>query len=377
MLLSFFSTLWLAAFGQITVTSSTFPSAGDTLKFARDTETQPTGFLTPPGGGQVWDFSNLQIEQTFNTVYQNAATASNVAQFPGAALVTVGNNGAETFYRKSATKFETLGYAGADPGGVGLNVVAKFQPPVTLRYSPMKFFDINQQTTNLTLPFSVNQLPDSLIPGVPGLDSIRFRINYQRLDVVDAWGKLSIPGGTYDVLREKRTEYTSTAMDVKIGFLGWIDVSNLGGGGSGGFGNFLGTDTTVMFRFYSATEKEEIAIVTLNNEQNEVNSTTFKNVKGTSDTDAPDAPGKAAVQALPNPAVEFVRFYCTNLPPNHYTLKIYNIVGKPIWQQQDWMQGDKEIFVELDNFKKGPYLYSLTDADGKVVSTKRLVVLKP
>jgi len=374
MLLAVFSVLCFGASSQITITSATFPVAGDTLYIAFDNA--PLGSInpaTPPGGNQLWDFTALQFSQTNEIVYRPASAGMNTSSFPGAELVVIGQAG-ETYFNVTTSKFEALGYAGDDPAGFNLNVIATFSPAVTERTSPLQFFDITQQSSDLSLPFSTEQLPDSLFQGAPFIpDSIRVRLNTQRLDVVDGWGTCQIPGGSYQVLRQKRTEYTTTYLDVYVGLLGWIDISQLGGGG---FSDFLGTDTTVTYRFYSGTEKEEIAVATMSNDLAEVESVRFKNMGF---TDAPDvkAPGSANIQAHPNPAIEFVNFNCSNLPSDDYTLKIFNIVGKVVWKGNYALNGSRVIRLELDNFAKGTYLYSLSDSRGNIIGTKRLVILKP
>jgi hypothetical protein len=379
MLLAIFSALYLSASAQITVTSTTFPSAGDTLRNAvDDNPSSSINPATPPGGGQVWDFSSLQAAQTSETAYLAASQGGSVSDFPGADLVIIGQAG-ETYFNVTNSKMEALGYAGADPAGFGLDVLAKFSPPIAERKSPLNFFDISQQTTDLSLPFSTELLPDSLFQGFPKPDSIRVRSNTQRLEVVDAWGTCQIPGGSYPVLRQKRTEYTTTNLDAYIGSpfpLGWVSISQFLGGGGGGLGNFIGTDTTVTYRFYSGTEKEEIAVASMNNSLSEVTSVRFKN-NSTSAAPEVDSPGSAGIQAFPNPAVEWVRFDCTNIAPGEYTLKIFNIIGKVVWKEKYALSGNRSIRLELNNFKKGTYLYSLVDSKGNIIGTKRLVVLKP
>lgn len=377
MLLAVFSALCFGASAQITVTAATFPTSGDTLRFAVDTSVGNVSLaITPPGGNQLWDFTDMQANNTFATAYQSANAGMSFGSFPGAELM-VANQQGESYFNVTNNAFENLGYAGNDPANFNLNVLARFTPPIRERRAPLNFFDINQQTSNLSLPFSTDNLPDTLFSGAPFVpDSIRIRLNLQRLEVVDGWGTCQIPGGQYQVLREKRTEYTTTALDVLVPFLGWVDLSTLLPGG-GGFGNFLGTDTTVTYRFYSGTEKEEIAVVTLNNDQSEAASIRYKNNNLTSAEQDLDAPGKAAIAAFPNPAVEWVRFDCSNLPPSDYTLKIFNIVGKVVWEDQYFISGNRSIRIELEDFKKGTYLYSLTNRDGSVIGTKRLVVVKP
>jgi Secretion system C-terminal sorting domain len=377
MLLALFTSFSLVAVAQITVTNVTFPSAGDSILSAVDQfpNLAASSVVTAPGGNQNWDFSALTAENEFKTIYKSASSGDNFTAYPGADLL-LGGDLNETYFNKTATKIEALGYAGLDPANLGLQVLTKFSPPVALRRAPMNFFDINQVTTDLSLPFSIDQLPDSLLGGIPGvglLDSIRIRIHFERLDVVDAWGNLKVSGVTYPVLREKRTEYTTTNADVHSLF-GWIAIP-LGQAG-GGFADFLGTDTSIVYHYFSATDKEAVAVVRVNNTSDEVERVTYK-INTLTDIEDESAPGTASIRAFPNPAVESVRFDCANLPQGEYTVKIFNIVGKVIWRENHQINGNKSIRVDLENFKKGAYLYSLSDKKGNIISTKRLVILKP
>ncbi len=311
-------------------------------------------------------------------MYQAASAGANQASFPGADLMIATATG-ESYFNVTNNKVELLGYSGGDPANLGVNVLAKFSPPIIERRSPVNFFDINQQTSDLSIPFSTDALPDSLLANIPGgnlIDSIRVRINFQRLEVADAWGNLRIPNQPMPVpvLRQKRTEYTTTALDVHS-FLGWIPLSGIPGGG--GLGNFLGTDTTVTYRYASNTDKEELAVVTVSNDGLTIESVRFKNVDMVTPAPELEAPGSASVQAFPNPAIQWVRFDCTNLPEDEYTLKIFNIVGKIVWKNSYTIAGNRSIRIDLEDFKKGTYLYSLVNHAGTIIGTKRLVVVKP
>jgi hypothetical protein len=377
MLLAVFSALCFGASAQITITNAVFPTVGDTLRFATDLAPNNTiNPATPPGGSQTWDFAALNAAQFSQIIYKAPNTGTFASSFQGAELLVVGETG-ETYFNTTNAKVEAMGYAGGDPANFGIQVLAKFSPAVVELRNPVNFFDINSGTSNLNIPFSADALPDSLFGGLGGsIDSIRVRINTNRIEVVDGWGTCAIPGGNYPVLRQKRTDYTTTNLDVKVPFLGWIDLSALIPGG-GQFGDFLGTDTTITYRFLSGTEKEAIAVATMSNDLSEVENIRFKDNKVTAVEDATDAPGSAAIQAFPNPAIEWVRFDCKNLPTDWYTLKIFNIVGKVVWVNGYELSGNKSIRLELQNFKKGTYLYSLVDSKGNVVGTKRLVVVKP
>lgn len=392
MLLAALSALCLsAATAQITITDNTFPSAGDTLKYAIDNNPQGIDVMTNAGVTNfLWDFSDLKVSQTTQTTFRPASAGTNLPSFPGADMVVISQTG-ESYYNKTTTKFEFLGYSGTDPLGFGLNVLAKYNPVLVERRAPLKYNDSSQQNTSLSLPFPAGPilafLPDSLVSSFPILpDSFRVRTKLSRTEKVDGWGTCKIPGKSYPVLRLRRTEYNTNTLDAFIKPLPflpgtWVDVTNLigggGGGVGGGFGNFLGTDTTITFRFLSGTEKEEIAVATMSNDLSTVEAVRFKNTTGISPAPEVLAPGTANIQAYPNPAVEWVRFDCTNLASGDYTLKIFNVIGKTVWKEVYTINGSRSIRIELDDFRKGTYLYSLADSKGNIIGTKRLVVLKP
>jgi hypothetical protein len=152
-----------------------------------------------------------------------------------------------------------LGYFGLDELGLGLTLLFKKTPGLEVSWAPANFFDIHQSSSNVLTAFDAPLAPPILLNLVPTADSFRIRITYQRLGVIDAWGTLAIPGGTFDVLRKKQTEYKSTAVDVKVAPLGWIDISTIGGQQI----LPLGTDTITTFHFLNNVSKEAIAICTL------------------------------------------------------------------------------------------------------------------
>lgn len=373
------SAVYVSAAAQITVTAATFPKAGDTLRYAFD-NAPIVDAATPAGGSQNWDFTSLKSDELSDLAYQPVSAGANKDKFPGADMVLIGDSG-ESYYNATNTRWEAMGFVGSQAEFFNVVVAAKYNPALVDRYAPLKFFDIHPQTSNLSIPFSTAALPDTLLSTLPiKPDSMRVKISLDRLEVADGWGTCKIPGGTYPVLRVKRTDYVKTGIDVKLGFF-WLDLSQLLGGAGGGspLGNFLQPDTTVSYRFFDAADKEEIATVTMNSDLSGPERVRFKNNTVTAVEESGDAfaPGSASIQAFPNPAIEWVRFDCNNIPTGNYTLKIFNIIGKVIWRQNLKISGSHSVRVELDKFKKGTYLYSLVDGKGNIIGTKRLVIIKP
>lgn len=277
-----------AALAQITVTSATFPVAGDVLKTAiASNPAIGIAVYTPPGGGQFWDLSGLQPGVLKNTSFQPASQGTVGAQVPGAELFAVPSPGSEDYYNVTANKFEIQAYYGKFYDVIP-NSLAQCSPPMVERNAPMNFFDISQSTTGIIAgsvcvpvaddgiecSFPPSDFPPALVAALPAQPiSLRYRVTINRLDVVDAYGTMSIPGGTYNVLRLKRTEYREIRLDGKYPPLGWLDITDnaIPAGFQG-----LGIDTIVTYFFYNDVVKEPVAAVTLNDEQNAATQVIYK-----------------------------------------------------------------------------------------------------
>lgn len=361
---------------QITVTSTSFPQAGDTLHTAVDGAPQDI-VITAPGPNQEWDFSGLQ--GVMNEITVMAATSgANANLFPTANLLFntgFGGEAGESYGLANNSIYSLLGFVGADPIGLGIEVTVPFSPAIVQRRSPMTYQDVHDADYNILTAFSGDVIPQNILDQLPiEPDSIRLRVSSMREDVVDAWGTLMIPGGTYEVLREKRTEIVETGIDAKVGigpFATWIDITEFLGA------EFIQPDTNITYVFVNDIEKEDISTVTVTSDESETPlSVTYKANDVSTNINYVNT-GQPDILAYPNPAIYAVRVSFMNLNPGNYTFRIFNILGKEIIKEQYLINGNKTVGLNIDSLQKGTYLYNLTDARGKVVSTKRLVVIRP
>ncbi|MCK6693380.1 MAG: hypothetical protein L6Q97_14945, partial [Thermoanaerobaculia bacterium] len=203
---------------QITIDNSVFPVVGDTLHFAFGNQPGAINqIFTPPGGNQHWELSNLQPTQFWDQIMKNPASGSAHASFPGAGILyNPVNSASQVYLQVTGTQVFDMGYFGLDELGLGLNLLFDKIPNLEETWAPVNFFDIHQSTSNVLTAFDAPIAPPILLNLVPTADSFRIRVTYQRLGVIDAFGTLAIPGGTFEVLRKKQTEYKSKAVDVKV-----------------------------------------------------------------------------------------------------------------------------------------------------------------
>ena len=364
----------IAGEAQITISDVYFPQAGDTLKLAFDG--MPSGIVVNPPGGSIdqnWDFSSSQ-GMPRQIIYRPASEGNASAEFPSADLLVNLDPVGEMYYRRTATTFEWIGYQGLDPANLGINLIVHLNPSLVERRAPLNFLDFGDSHASINLPFASSDIPgdilDSLnLPLTP--DSIRLRTDIDRIYVIDGWGNLTIPGDTYQVLREKQIEYRNTEIDVKFGIGDWIENIPIPGL------DFIGPDTITTYTFYNDVEKEAIAVVNVDNEDNDIVNTVEYKDNGVQTSIRYVNNGKPDLIAYPNPAIDDVRIDFFNLPSSDYTLKIYNILGIVVWEKNYTITGTRSEKISLRDLRKGTYLYSLINDTGKIISTKRVMIMRP
>jgi hypothetical protein len=185
------------AISQIVVTQADMPVAGDTLRLSV-TNFVPAGYAST-AMDTTWDFSALEASSqkvdTFVSAYSTPAIyqlffvllgGANLAA-PKSSLPIPGLPVTDgfTFYKKSSSAYTDLGYAYTIQG---LPLPAKYDNPDKLYQFPM--------TPGLT--WSSDASFSITIPGIATYSTQRIRSN-----MVDGWGTLTTPYGTFPTLRVK------------------------------------------------------------------------------------------------------------------------------------------------------------------------------
>ena len=369
-LIPFLSLLFLAGMlsAQIVVTDATFPAVGDTLKTA--TDLAPSGIeITGGNGPHDWDFSSLSIGVMSETVYQDASDGMVSDELPTAThLVIDGTTGGEAYFRITAEKMELLGANGDDPTGLGVNALFKFSPPLMQRRAPLEFPSTHESDASIKVAMDWDELPQEvrdLIP-LPLVDSIRLNVQINVDDFVDAYGTLTIPGGTYEVLRQEITETRESLVEAKA-FGGWSDVTGLI---PAPFNEFL-KDTSYSYDFYSATEKEIIASVSVDAEDNPI-SVTFKDNGGLTNDDEVTS-GLPTVSIMPNPVSTWANFEFQHFPKGDYFMNISALNGKQVLNQTLLLDNYRMTSINLSDLPTANYFYLLKNEEGKIISSGKLM----
>jgi hypothetical protein len=295
------------------------------------------------------------------------------AQLPGATLFTSLTPFSEAYFNVSDTEVALSAYYGPDPFGVGINAIIHYNPPLTERKAPMNFFDISQSSSGAFEGWPTTTLPTLFVSSLPFTsDSMRIRVAISRIEAVEGYGSLSIPGGMYDVLRVKRTEYQESRIDAKVPPLGWLDVTDQVLQHVPG-ANF-GVDTTTSYIFYNDVEKGPLAIVTLDANQAFATQIIYKNTTPpVVDAAFEENAAKPTVRVSPNPATDGVAVDLRNLVPGQYRLAIFDEKGQLAMEQRVQMGSSHTERLNLSERLPGVYFISLFDENGRAVCQERLV----
>lgn len=357
---------------QYTIDNSVFPAVGDTLHYAFGNQPGAINqIFTPPGINQQWDLSNLQATHFHHQIIQAPSAGAANAFFPQSTILTRPyNSNDQVYWQVTGNQVNDLGYYGLDELGLGLTLLFKKTPALEQSWAPISFFDIRQSAANVLTAFDAPMAPPLLLNLVPTADSFRIRVAYQRIATVDAFGTLAIPGGTFDVLRQKQTEYKSTAVDVKVAPLGWIDISTIGGQ----LLLPLGADTITTFHFLNNASKEPIAICTLNTAQNTVTGVQYKAL----------APSVGLVEMMPdwgnfnfspNPARQNLNLTWNQPEAAHLRIELRDITGRQLLTLFDEhaSAGPHQVALDLPPLPTGLQVVQVS-ADGVLVHTGKLLI---
>lgn len=196
--LSFFLITITISSAQITVTSSDMPNAGDSILVSEATTT--TANLSLTGPGYSWDFSSLvpviqryekfDAPNSYPSVYPFVFFASSYGQenyqdtgtvFPGLSIA-----GAYDFFKETVTGFRQVGIGYLLNGTIPL--LMQYSKPDTIYDFPMNYADTSECDYKFATPAI------SIVP-------FYYSESGHRKSVVDGWGDLTTPFGTFPTLR--------------------------------------------------------------------------------------------------------------------------------------------------------------------------------
>lgn len=363
---------------QITITNTTFPKAGDVLKYAENTSPSYTLDLKTNAGPLQWEFNMLTSGRKIQESYLDPKTGKDAALFADADIM-LKEEDQEEYYKSSATKIEALGFGGINPI-FNAPVVVRYIKRPALRQAPLSFISSVNTDGEFRIAIPASVFPDSILtifpPGFKP-DSIRVEFVTTTASIMDAYGKLQMQGQNLDVLREKASETSQTKISVKIGFLGWQNLETLIGlfptiSLPPFIKQFLGVNKTTTYNFYNNTKKEILVSATYDslNVLETVVFADFGNViNAVKDSEGP------SFSLYPNPVSDMVSINTSNWEDGMYLITITDLTGKIVYAEPTYLSGQSPKQINTTNLNSGVHILTIRDQFNKKSGSTRMVVL--
>jgi hypothetical protein len=354
---------------QPTITSSTFPAANDSLRYVIDYFPASTTKVTSAGGPFTWDYTSLVSDEKDIRIYRKANLGKFHASVSDADLFSSYGIEREAYYKSKQNSFEMIAIAGKDPFQFGLDLTLRFTPGIIEQRAPLSFPANNISSYSAFVPFSLANVPKQVLDSLKlpfTIDSVRVKLASQRIDFVDAYGTLLIPGGTYPALREKRTEYVDTRVEAKLPLFGWQDVTDLLLTNARFEG--LGKDTLTSYVFWSNNIKGYLVSLDVSGPMENVVSATFKdNSKLTATVE--QQMESVEITSYPNPSGVIFTIKIKYLQNAEGMLIISDNSGR-IVEQHKLNRVNERLDFDVSDWIEGVYFYKLILSNSEIKSGK-------
>jgi len=217
----------LAATAQVTIDDRLYPVAGDSLVQIVTQDVDSGLVVSPAGPDQMWAYDSLPRGLRQVTRYVAIEDADRTVS--GATLASqIPATGGWIYYGETEDYFGLLAFDQEVPIEGVPDIFASYDVPLSDYYASLQYEDtIRSESYLISSAFGGDIIPqeilDSLmLPLVP--DSIRVEQDYNRTSIVDAWGTLVTPSGSFEVIRERREDRTQGIVGIKAGFLPFISI---------------------------------------------------------------------------------------------------------------------------------------------------------
>ncbi|NQT76859.1 MAG: T9SS type A sorting domain-containing protein [Bacteroidetes bacterium] len=333
------------AVAQITITLDDLVNVGDTVNIA-DVDNVPPGFDPgPPGASQHWDFSGFVMNTNYYLYFVDPASTPFAADFPTSNMTVVGlMDSAYIYTTRNSFVYQIDGLAGTYD--IFENVVAPFEPPEIMFSFPLNYLDSMQQTIVVDVTIASPE---------PPADSLRLKVVSELDSKVDAWGTLTTPVNTYDVLRKREIRIATDTIWMKLlGF--WLYVES-------------NTDISINYKYMAndvGYPVMEFSVDTAGTEYSNINYHLDAGV-GESELYLIE---DLVFSIYPNPASTEV--YCRMRSAGlEGVILIYDMTGRQFHSLP--LNSTQQLKIDVSTYPPGLYQLVLK-SDGKGVSTKKFVV---
>lgn len=339
----------LSATAQITVTATDVGSIGDQVQQAVDT-LPPTGIMPgPKGANQTWNFNNLSQDYVDVLTFTNPNWTPDASSFPNANLAVETPWG--HVYMNNQVGSATIEGVSGDPFGLGVNMVLKNTPPELMMTWPAMYNNTSSSAFVTSGTFFVGYTDPSTGAYI---DSAKVVSHVTKLDSIDAWGSLTTPLGTYNVLRVKEFRRTNDTVFAKYPFIGYQVA-------------FTQQDSSLTYSWWTNGMDFPVVQFDMDIPNDTVQRVTW--LKANTNATGIAEAGAGEVSIYPNPASDELTLSVNTT--NAVFVSIYDMTGKKL---RTIDISSSTLRIDVRALSAGVYFYSVTDQAGAILKRSTFTV---
>ncbi len=343
--------LVVSAEAQISITTNDI--ANPTHLIITGTDTLPTVSMGAAGANQTWDMTALAQGIKDTLTCMSYAWAPNPSYPTSNLVIKQGWRNQFAFAKNTSTSFEFLGQGGIinllgypttmnqvnTPNEVVANFPFTFNSAFTCDYSSFAKSYFGHSVTYQGLPIMVDSIKDHSVT--------------HKTVLVDAWGSLTTPMGTFPVIRSKEKKITSDTGSAYT-FLGWTSA-------------FSTKDSTTSYTYWTNGVGYPLVTATMDS------SGAVKRVQwlmtmpllGISELSTDNE------SVFPNPAQNEINFVSDVM--NQRNIQVFDITGRKI---DSYTINSTKTTINTSGYDSGMYIYEVLGKDESILKRGKFSINK-
>ena len=357
----------LTAFAQITVTDADLVNVGDVIYQAYDAN--PAGSINVGNSGmsQNWDFSGLQVSYTDTLLFISPVGTQNANLYNNVNLC-MDDKGSITYFNKSSAGLYMYGVSDTVFNSPALYLPLPLTYGLTISDGPIVV--IENIITGVLLSTAI--LPATVGVWTNGLanraDTALIQVTNTTDFEVDGSGTITIPLGTYDVLRLKTIQNTSSVLNVYCsdtvsGMGAWIN--NIPFSSIPILAGFSNDEQEIKYQWITndASIKFLLVDIVVDSLDNIINGVSFQAIPSSSSVAELSL---NTFDVYPVPAAD--KLIIESKSNDLVDLTLLDVMGKLVFS--DKFTGTTQI--DLTQISKGIYYINLKTSEGEL--TKKIII---
>lgn len=352
--------------GQLVFNASVFPGQGDSIVYLRDV---PSNYLDMrPGPNKEWDLRKMETSLYAARVFSKSDFYNKPERI--GKVFTESGNELPLLFTKGPSGLEEIGFIFRSGGKNGREWPVYYDKSILIDAPSLSFEGKMYSRVKFSFVIERNDLPKNIQKDIPS--AIR-KIKIAGIKTLnrycDSWGKLYLPGDSMIANRIRVTEhYEIDLYDTDSGkAIRFFDEKMLR--------ELIPVKfSSNYFEFYSNKFPSATAKITID-QYGKITSAEYQSNQAITRESVNLSSKYSDFLLYPNPTYNVAKIYISHQDPGNYSIAIYNIIGKKLWER-NIVVDDQTIIKENFGFlPKGTYLISLLDENGNILRTTRLIII--